>query len=102
MSCQCVCDIQDKPAVFETFNPVARKPHTCCECQCMISVGTQYHRAKGLWDGDWFVFTVCSTCANIRQSLAPCAAFGTLWETLRECLGLDYITGEFTEWWDKE
>ena len=95
MSEMCQCDIEYDigPTLFNATEPRARKPHCCCECKETIPKGTKYQRIEGLWDGDWGSYTTCITCANIRQTLAPCSAFGYLRSDIWDCLGLDYVTG---------
>ena len=38
---------------LSSSTPVARKVHSCCECNCPINIGVKYSRDNYLWDGDF-------------------------------------------------
>jgi len=73
----------------------ARKCHKCCECGGQINIGEEYeYVAAKSEDGFWDVKT-CLLCASIRDDLCTCGYYyGELRETIANCLGTDYITGE--------
>ncbi len=104
-SCDCSYDTWDDylPAVCRTSWHIARKQHTCCECGLSIAPGERYERVEGCWEGTWSTFKTCDPCARIRKDY--CASgwiYGELRDTLWECLGIDYITGEVADWAAKE
>jgi hypothetical protein len=89
-----MCDC-DAPAVFQTAWPIARKPHTCCECGGEIQIGAKYELSSGLWDNVWASYRTCQSCHAVRRAYsdtlsrydcAPC--FGALWD--------DVLQGEMT------
>ncbi len=99
--CSCDVDYGFRPELYSERNVQARKKHKCCECNETICKGDVYERIIGKWDGDFGSFATCATCAKIRSVQAPCSLIGSLRETLWECLGVDYVTGEFADWTDE-
>lgn len=94
----CDCSITpDCPAELYTERViVARKDHTCCECNEVIKKGDKYERVKARWDGSWGTFSTCVPCTRIRQSYCRYGhEFGSLAEIIYECLGYDYLTGDY-------
>jgi len=96
MACN-VC-IGSEPDCYAEFYSVdlvkARKPHKCYECRMEIPVGAEYMKHAGKWDGDFCSFTICLLCSEIASKFAcddGAAAFGTLWEEMR-----DYAFPELT------
>lgn len=96
IGCSCVCSIDGESAdVSNVHWPKARKEHTCCECGAAIIPGQRYERASGLWDGSWDTYKTCKVCVSIRDDLCPRGfEYTFLRETIWECFGLDYVTGE--------
>lgn len=76
---------------------MARKAHTCCECQGTIQCGETYEHAKGIWEGEAGEFKTCHLCDNLRQDVCrdlyedEYPAFGELGAECRE------FGGEFEE-----
>lgn len=105
MSNACVCECYSDPADGPDFLTVkivtARKPHKCCECGELIQPGLEYERATGLWDGYIFdTFATCIPCMRIRDDLCACGfCYGDLWNTVWNCLRMDYLTGDFNPRW---
>ncbi len=77
----------DGSSLYSSLNAVARKPHTCCECQKIIAPRERYERAKGKIDGGWFTAHTCLVCAEIRDAFC-CEGFahGFLWDDVRDRL----------------
>lgn len=102
MECSCACgyDSGDRPEFFREEVITARKPHVCYECFETIASGEQYEYVVGKWDGSFDQIHTCLPCVAIRTSL--CGGYweyGALRETISECMGFDYITGE-TQCWE--
>lgn len=49
-------------------HPIARKVHKCHICGSPISVGEQYSRESGKFEGDFFDRSTCQVCWGIRQA----------------------------------
>lgn len=99
-SCSCACNIDYEPPEF--FNDRimrARKEHKCCECGEAICIGEKYEYITGKWDGNFDTFKTCLPCSRIRKQYG--CALGSLRDDLWECLGMDYVTGEVDERWEK-
>ena len=97
MKCNCSLDTYDyeSPEFHSIDNPMARKTHVCCECGESILPGQTYESASGKWDGDVMTYKTCLVCARIRDDYCWGGyLYGGLRETLWECLGLDYVSGE--------
>lgn len=75
------------PALITITMRKARKEHKCYECGDTILPGDLYENVRGLWDGAWSEYKTCRVCTAIRRDFC-CDGFiyGTLWETLHECL----------------
>lgn len=73
------------PEFWSDTQPVARKPHTCCECKETIAPGTRYERYAGKWEGEVRTYTTCLPCREIRAALY-CDTFVLmqLWEDVRD------------------
>ena len=87
----CSCDY-DPFDFYHATTPVARKPHTCCECGGVIPPGEQYERAATVFEGMFVCFKTCLICSQIRRDF--CAPYQGLHEVLWELLGTDYVSGE--------
>jgi len=101
---ECVCGdnvVEDGPDFASTATRKARKQHECCECPDPIMPGDEYEYVSGMWDGMFMVFRTCKTCAAVRSGQMQSWHYGELRADLLECLGLDYITGEFAYWTDE-
>ena len=103
ITCDCSTDDFEPASVYVESWRRARKEHKCCECHAPIRVGERHQFASGLWDGAWGSFRTCKACADIIADRCPSGyQFGGLRETLWECLGLDYVSGEVAGWATKE
>ena len=90
MRADCYCD-GERPTLFVTTNPVARKRHGCAECRGWIEPGERYQRAAGVWDGVFSAFKACPDCVALREYIEArlpcyCLLFQGLHETAREDL----------------
>jgi hypothetical protein len=66
----------------------ARKPHKCCECGRGISIGTQYEKIAGKFDGDFSEAKSCLDCMNICNGLAcGSVGLGNLWDEIYQIFG---------------
>lgn len=93
LSCDCSVDVDygDRLAPVRIVTRTARVPHTCCECGEEIKPGKRYEHVRGMCVGDWQDFKTCMPCVAIRDKHCPCGFYyGTLKETIQECLGFDY------------
>lgn len=88
----CRVDEAEPWAVYDQTNPVARKDHTCCECQRTIRAGERYHYGRGLLDGNWFSFSWCRHCDAAGE-----------WMN-RECNGymVEGLLEELVEHWSED
>ena len=97
--CDCSIEDGDGPEFCHDKIVKARKEHRCCECDEPIKPGQKYEYTAGLWDGYFCVYKTCMTCVRIREDFCPCGwAYGMLQETIMECIGLNYVTGELSGW----
>ena len=98
MECACDCSADyDPPAIVREAIHWARKTYICCECGEQIKPGQRYERADGKWDKYWSTYATCMPCLAIRKAYCPQGwVYGELLETISECLGLDYITGDMS------
>lgn len=91
ITCDCSCDDGERPDFYREETPVARKAYKCCECGGDILPGQKYHKAVGLWAGDFQTWRTCQPCQAIRDEYCSGGwVFGELAEAIRECLGFDY------------
>jgi len=69
MDCSCTVYVGDcDNADFHSeTSPVAKKIHTCSECNRIIHVGEKYSREFGIWDGRAETFKICHDCLSIRD-----------------------------------
>lgn len=99
---KCFCgDVDIYPEFIAEKIVKARKPHKCCECKDTIPVGTLYERVSGKWDGVCDTVKTCLTCMKIRNDYCDSFNYGELRESLWECLGLDYLTGQIDDYYYK-
>ncbi len=97
MECGCrrECDpYAEMPIMHKVIVRKARKFHRCIECNEMIIPGQQYEFVSALYDGKWFKAKTCLVCVRIRNDYGCSCDYGDLRNTLRELLGIDYVTGE--------
>lgn len=95
MNCDCSIDDAENPEFFTEKLVKARKSHKCCECNREIRPGEQHERSTGKWDGEIDTFRTCFICRTIRNDYCHGGwEYGRLIETLWECLGINYVTGE--------
>ena len=101
MECSCDCrDLNDYeiPRIHSVATRKARKPRHCIECGERIQVGHDYESVSALYDGRWFRCATCLPCKRIRTVMCSCGfIYGELRETVREALGMDYVTGEWVD-----
>ena len=57
------------PAVYRDGWVRARKPHRCTVCDETIRRGDLYHKADGLWEGDWGHYKHCARCWRLFEAL---------------------------------
>lgn len=73
----------------------ARKPHKCCECGETIYPGQEYEHAASKYQGEFATFKTCTPCYSIRDRYCPDGyIYGELRLQIKECLKMDYVTGE--------
>lgn len=84
----------DMAEFYSDREVVARKVHTCCECQRPIALGTTHHVVVGKWEGHFETYRTCPDCQDIRSALA-CGgagpAFTCLWEDA-EAVVFEHLT----------
>jgi hypothetical protein len=103
MECSCSCDYDgDYSSFSEQEIRKARKTHKCCECRAIIAPGQKYEYARGMYDHEFWTAKTCIPCTNIRRDYGCNAPYGELREYVEECLGFDYVTGEFCSWAEEE
>jgi hypothetical protein len=73
------------PSVFNRKLITARREHRCSECEHPIFKGEQYWNIRGLWEGTWDTFYICTCCENARCAVAgeidvSCVPYGFLAE----------------------
>lgn len=91
----CDCDFMDPPSFHCKRTLRARKLHKCCECNRVISPGTEYIVVTGLWDGTLDRFKICCACEQIRSLLFRdnmCAPYTALVECASEYLSESNFT----------
>ncbi len=79
-------DDGEGPSCFSECERVARKEHTCSECDEAITKGTRYHYESGIWEGVPGSYKTCLPCVEIRRHFA-CEQgwlYGCLWSDLRD------------------
>lgn len=92
-TCDCSVDSFDyeSPSFFREETPTARKTYKCCECGGEIKPGQKYHKAVGVWDGEFQTWRTCWPCKSIRDEHCPHGyIFGGLVQTIWDCMGFDY------------
>ena len=103
---ECTCEVDyyaDDSEPLKCSSVVIRKAnkgHVCLECGEVIPKGARYERFSSLsvHDEIWWTAKTCMTCVRIRDSYFKNGhVVGTLRDVLRECLGMDYVTGEMDE-----
>ena len=58
----CRVDDYDPPQFSCSTTPVARKEHSCEECNGKIRRGERYIRVAGKYDGEMYAYALCETC----------------------------------------
>jgi hypothetical protein len=82
----------ERPSVYSTARPVARKAYACGECGRTIAPGERYVREFQVFDGDPLTFFRCAHCdVGAGWLVRTCAGyiFGEILEDLEEHAG-DY------------
>lgn len=91
----CSIEVDELPEFHVVKTVKARKPHKCCECGAEIKPWDQYESVHAKWDGQVSTIKTCILCAKIRDEYCSGGfEYGGLRETLCECLGFDYVTGQ--------
>ena len=93
----CYCDY-DSPEFYNQKEVVAKKQHTCNECDSNIKVGETYENVFGKWNGQITTYKTCGDCLNLRFALETtscyCLIHGSLiedfQESIRECWKFSY------------
>lgn len=96
LGCSCIID-DDSGTVCDWVKHRirrARLSHVCCECGGAIAKGEQYEYVGGVWEGDFCTFKTCMPCLRIRDDYFCSWVYGQMRHSLKESLGLDYVTGE--------
>ena len=70
----------------------ARKTHLCCECYGKIQPGELYHLHKGVLDGEWEQYKICSDCQELREEIEKKSNFGA-----DDGLAFGYLAEEIEE-----
>lgn len=82
------CDLA--PDFYHWSEPIARKPHRCCECRAPIEKGEKHFHARGKLDGEISVYRqhlLCmEACMTIRDEFqgGECIPFGALMDWMHE------------------
>jgi len=106
MTCDCSADVDEVPRCSSEKTRVARKEHTCIECEEVIAVGDRYVNEWGLsYEGCPYSYHTCVPCHRIRLHYCPSGWYwGELAEQLSDCIGFNYVTGPDDEdddpWFD--
>jgi len=79
----------DAPEFWDQTWPVARKPHSCCECSEEIPRGARHERVNAKWrDFGSHIQTMrtCMLCVEIRDHFACGEGYmiGEVWNQLEE------------------
>jgi hypothetical protein len=95
MTCDCSVDCNEPPRCSTEATRTARKRHTCIECRESIAPGERYVDESGIdYAGTPYRFSTCTPCHRIREHYCPNGWWwGELAETLKDCIGFDYVTG---------
>lgn len=99
------CDT-DPPAFYYWTEPVARKPHRCCECRGPIHVGERHFAYRGKWDGGISTgrqHLLCmEACMLVRDELeGECIVFGGLFEWFHDMSGEDWYQSRKADAWKR-
>ena len=89
-----MCQSAVGPQAYWDSYRVARKAHTCCECESIISPGERYQVIEGIWEGKFARYKTCEACEGVRRTATSEGDFnhdegialGCLWETV----GVEY------------
>lgn len=57
------------PEFHNASMPKAQKEHVCDECGQVISIGEQYERVTGKWEGEINTYKTCVDCLSIRNEM---------------------------------
>ena len=82
------------PELSTTTHPLARKDHSCVECNSTIPKGAKHEVIKGLWEGRWDSYRTCLMCVEIRDHFA-CEGwmFGQIWNDIEQNFFPDMVCG---------
>ena len=105
IECSCAMDVEwnEGDVVFPERLVRARKIYHCRECGCQIQVGELHQVLAGVCLGDFWMARTCLTCSRIRETYCRDGwEIGALRVHLKDCLGIDYVTGELDRWAEEE
>ena len=89
---ECCSDVDEPLTLVTEKIVVARKQHTCGECQELIPVGSKYEITTGMSDGRWLRYKTCLRCLGVRTDCFKCGWFyGRLREDFKDCNNFDYV-----------
>lgn len=71
-------DDAEGPSCYRVLNPVARKQHTCIECEGIIERHELYVKTTGIWDGKAYTFKQCADCVELIKDIGFRGAYGSL------------------------
>ena len=77
-------DDADPVEFFNITTPVARTPHSCCECREQIRKGERYRRIAYKCEGMLSVDCLCESCAEAKAEFEYHIFGGDFWSDMRE------------------
>jgi len=85
-SCICI-EMDDIRTLLSRNRRIARKPHTCGECNAEIEVGEEYEIDATVFEKDFETFKTCLPCLRVRNSLFRCGWFyGYIWDEIHKSI----------------
>jgi hypothetical protein len=103
----CECDYDaDQPEFYAEYGRIARKVHTCSECDGLILPGERYIQRSGKWHGDVQNYPKCLLCDELERwarITMPCFCVSTFGELHERCCEMvddikDVVPGITFEW----
>jgi len=73
-SCSCLVSggVDECVTLLRVTNPIARKSHTCMECNRDIPKGEKYYSENFVYEGDFSWHKTCDDCMSIRELFGGC------------------------------